>query len=370
MSGEGKTRELRLGTDTLFTRIPLTRVRLDPARPKGPPLQDPVTLVVSAAIEKPVYWVERSCAQAGISARMIRDQGNFLYAALSCDVSADSIDVILLHSSDAGVMKSTSIGAREKTGVGWTQYRFKRPRSATAVAHSFGLFGVAELKKPTDYSVYELTFTPEAERKLLLSASLGVSSIRYQEIPGSNSLTEIGLTGKFSARYPVYKRSLYANGSAYVTLLPLTHSPASQPASRFYGINARMGYRLPVDMGANEWSFLAGWYVWGMLVSPTTYGTKMVVGPQFFINYSYLQAGHRAWDAYVKWAPISKSISFNLSSNRELAFGVAYELSRPEAYRQWKLIFDYQHVKAEAQGLNEITVLTTQIMTLGLQTNL
>ena len=66
--------------------------------------------------------------------------------------------------------------------------------------------------------------------------------------------------------------------AAFGTLLAFGASPSSVPTARYLGINGRVGYRLPVDLGSTEWFFLGGWYLWTMYTPDGSYGVNALSG--------------------------------------------------------------------------------------------
>jgi len=177
-------------------------------------------------------------------------------------------------------------------------------------------------------------------------------------------VTELGLTVKAGVNY-IMNKNFEIGGNTFVTAYPvglnLTQSTTSTTTgavttsegaiseARWFGINGRLGYRLPIKSSKASFHLMTGWYVWGMFVpatSPTaTYGVQYLGGPQFFLTGRFQTKKKRAYAAYLKFATIQDQ-GFLSAVNRELAIGGAYQLSKPnEGYRRWMLTFDVAHAK-------------------------
>lgn len=200
-------------------------------------------------------------------------------------------------------------------------------------------------------------------------------------------VTELGLTVKAGVNY-IMNKTIEIGGNAFMTAYPLglsleqvtkstttgevTSRSSNISEARWYGINGRIGARLPFKSPRASYHFMSGWYVWGMIVpaaSPTsTYGVQYLGGPQFFLTGRFQTKKKRAWATYLKFATIQDE-GFLSATNRELAIGGAYQISKPtEGYRRWMLTFDVAHAKfAKENPPQSFSLLSAS---LGISTNL
>ena len=153
--------------------------------------------------------------------------------------------------------------------------------------------------------------------KIRTSFALQGSSIRYLEPNNQIALSEVGLTGKVTATYPISRLfGIGANG--FMTLLPFTLSPSGLAPARFWGVNGRVSVALPhpdfVRLGA-----ALGYYIMGMITSDA-YGVSMANGPQLFLTANSPPGTQREWFGYVKYAALG-------GSSLELATGGGYQLA-------------------------------------------
>jgi hypothetical protein len=205
-------------------------------------------------------------------------------------------------------------------------------------------------------------------RRFSASANAGFTYAAYREEPLGVDLKQVGLTVKVNAGYKLIPRLLDVAGNAFLTALPLTHSPSSITATRFYGINARLGYRVPFS-GTVEWNVLLGWYFWGMVVPDRSYGISDLTGPQIFITVGFpSRGGTGSVVAYGKLAPLADRPRAISLAHRELAFGGSVQLTRAGAPRLWALTLDISQTSVGSAAQGNHLYLTTA--SLGLQTGL
>lgn len=196
------------------------------------------------------------------------------------------------------------------------------------------------------------------------------------------NVTEVGVTVKAGVNY-IANKKWEIGGNTFVTAVPFalktervttatngTKTTANDISeARWFGVNGRVGYKLK-QTGAGSWHLMSGWYIWGMIVpaaSPTTtYGVQYLGGPQFFLTGRFQTRSKRAYATYLKFATIQDS-GFLSATNRELAIGGAYQISKPgEGYRRWMLTADVAHAKFAKQN-QSFSLLSASI---GIGTNL
>lgn len=177
--------------------------------------------------------------------------------------------------------------------------------------------------------------TPKAKRpkqKILANAGLALSYENYQEPTQSLAMTEWALTGKATLGYVLTPNKWELSGNIFGNLIPIIHQPHSLDSALWYGLNARVGYRLPFEnKDVNLW-VSTGWYAWGMYVADSSYGVASLNGPQLFLNARITPPGSRVGWVYVKWASITDFAQGLISfKNRELAGGAGISVSKPGA---------------------------------------
>jgi hypothetical protein len=166
---------------------------------------------------------------------------------------------------------------------------------------------------PLQWTLYSAQTQKNTEARFNLSANLGFSFFNYLEPSQGLHLNGLNFTPKINASYAIVPEKLVADVGGYFTLLPLYQSPSDLAKPRFYGINARLGYLIPVKsvtLGVH-----AGWYFWGMLVPNSAYGVSFAQGPQLLL--SVRSNSKRTNFAYIKFAPLDGGFF----SNREIAIG-------------------------------------------------
>lgn len=187
-------------------------------------------------------------------------------------------------------------------------------------------------------------------RRILTSAGLGLTHESYNE-PGGISLSENTTTGKFSIVYLLDPGKWELGGNLFTNLLTLSHSPDDREAARWYGINGRIGYRLPVSIPSTSLWLMTGWYMWGMLVpsdpagAQNDYGIAFLTGPQIFVTARITPPHQHAGWIYLKLASISDPSSPFSLVNRELAGGGGIALSDAGVPHPLSLTVDFADAK-------------------------
>lgn len=334
------------------------------------------TLIIEAKVKQSRAFIHNDCVDIGIELLQTHQREPFFFTGVSCEVQSDRIDFFVTVSSEAK-LKRTTLSKPIDEGEGWFYYQLVRPKENWVDTVVLGSFQVVSGESQKSLGEYGMRFIPQASMKRL-SFSLGVAAslINYKESASRLTLQETGLTGKISGTYILIPSLLDVAMSSYITLLPLSHSPSSVDAARFYGVNGRLGYRLPVGIGAMDLSFLVGWYFWGMIVKevPVTIRGQTVMrgqygiqlnGPQLFINLRSNQRNHRMYGGYIKYAPLSNGSSYVNVTNREIALGALYQLNSPRAAQVWLITLDLAQVKFERSDALQVNTLQMLSYSLG-----
>jgi hypothetical protein len=234
------------------------------------------------------------------------------------------------------------------------RYRVQRPSESNVYEGRIMKVRTIDLDgKPIEYAV---TYSPNEEpRRWDLAAGMALTYISYYEKGFNLHMKEMGLTGKVSAYYRIIPKTLNADFTVFRTLTAFGTTPSGTNSATFMGINGRLGYRLPIELGATEWFFLAGWYMWNMYVTDDAYGVNPLSGPQLFIQMFHSQRGEIPYYMYGKFATISDSTNFFQVSNNELAIGGGFGLTTD--VRPFMATLDIARTTF-SKGLNSMTLIT------------
>lgn len=165
------------------------------------------------------------------------------------------------------------------------------------------------------------TLNPQPEgRKWAIIPALGYALYRYTEST-VGTLTISGIVAKVSASYRLGER-FDASVSGSLTVLPLTNTDSSR-TTRFLGVNARLGYKLPFLK--SPWAFYikGGYYFTTMWVSPADHGFSNMNGPQIYPVLTRV-LGKGLGHVYLKYSPVA---TLDLLANREIAAGLGYHFA-------------------------------------------
>lgn len=179
---------------------------------------------------------------------------------------------------------------------------------------------------------------PVPPAHLDMQVSVGVTSAKYTQT-GFSNFDQKGVTGKFAARYHFRKSPWDIGGSTFVTLMPFGGT-LSGVSARFLGVNVRMGYTFPGIVGRWRVSLLGGVYYSTMMVSGSDLGYSNYIAPQIFPAVAYKVGPRSEISSYAKFAPIADGFKVKAFSDREIAFGLAWNQKR-ENSKLWQLAFDY-----------------------------
>ena len=149
--------------------------------------------------------------------------------------------------------------------------------------------------------------------------ALGLTYYSYTETT-VGTLNILGLTFKLTGSYRLGDRFDLGINS-YITALPLYTSDATR-TTRFFGLNARLGYR--TSWLPSPWAFYikGGYYYTTMLVAPSDHGFTNMNGPQIYPVLTR-KIGKGMGHFYMKYSPIAQ-LSL---ANREIAGGLGYHWS-------------------------------------------
>ncbi|MGK5086680.1 hypothetical protein WDW86_03925 [Bdellovibrionota bacterium FG-2] len=309
-------------------------------------LQD-VGFWVELEYDEPVFWLDRSCWNQGVSIRKEKIQSKFLYAGIVCEETEDEMKMVFLFSLDAQWVGSTwgPISKTKETlhsGSGWMEYVVAKPKGNLGGGQTLGNFSVAKKGETVAAnSTYSVLYRPKKRISTFsFGVNLGPSYLSYYEaatrVKGATNISEVGLTLKGGGGVKIIPKKVEALANGFITLLPLTSSPSTLPSARFFGINGRLGYMFNAAPLGLEWSFWSGWYVWGMSVSGNVYGVKFLSGPQVLFQVKDSQPGKRSKLAYLKLAPIASGARVPSLSDREVALGGSFQFNAPGS--RWPLL--------------------------------
>ncbi len=194
-------------------------------------------------------------------------------------------------------------------------------------------FALSRTGQPAPIAGLTLTHTEARSPSWVFSASLGTTWTSYTEstphIPTIN-VSQFGLTAKVQTQFNVLPPHWDLAFSVFGTVLPLTNTPSSLPAARWFGLNARAGYRIALDRrGRNTLSILPGYYAWSMFVSGSQYGVQNLNGPQLVLSYNHETgsplggfATLQRFGGFVKGAVMDAGFAIGSPANHEVAGGL------------------------------------------------
>lgn len=129
----------------------------------------------------------------------------------------------------------------------------------------------------------------------------------------------IGIRGGYTTELtPLYNFTLNASG----TITGLLQNVANTDV-RFFGINARFGYRVPSIREPWNLSLGFGGYYSTMSVSSGLFGYQHLIGPQIYPALRYKIDRDHAFATFAKFSPVSgKGVKLLSLENREIAVGM------------------------------------------------
>lgn len=296
-------------------------------------------MIVKTKYPATKFWTHPDCKKEGIRLKRDRAGGKNLYVAINCERTPEGVSLFVISSPDSRWKTRVRGKAVPFKGKFWKEFKIPPvPIDNKKPKRTLGKI-LAKGKRERKTSLYTIVEYLKVENKrFFMSAGLGASYLKYTESPSAVNLTEIGLTGKFSASYVLKPRKWDIGGNVFGTIVSLSDSitpatiqvkgtPKATEAARFFGINGRIGYQLPSENKSLIFKILFGTYLWGMSVPGDTYGIKTLFGPQLFLTSAFIQKDGSSHYAYVKFAPIAETFTVSLN-NREFALGGGYQVGK------------------------------------------
>lgn len=290
-----------------------------------------MSLVAKVTVQKPVILARKECDDAALHLVASRENGHHLFIGLNCVEERDKIRIQLFRSNDMLWQQGMGLANVDELNKFTSfSYQFDKPKAQEVYAQT--LLRVGTVDSAGAVNNYSIFYNPQIiPSRFYANVKLGVTHYSYREEIGAVKLTQISLTPTVNLAYRVIPKDLELALSAFGNVAHLYYSAGAQlQTARWYGVNARLGYRLPFGLGATNLYFLTGWYLWGMSVDsgadPKSFGIKALNGPQLYFMASRSQAGHAGYRGYFKFAMIGDAFSVLAPSNREIAIGGAYEI--------------------------------------------
>lgn len=297
--------------------------------------------------------VHESCADYGIQVTANTTSATFMYAGASCvRRDATHLGLLIAYSNDAA-FNQTSFERARGEGNNWAYFDLVIPDEVKEPPLMLGSYQIRE-KAGVDSNQYRVSYEPpKPKSRFMLMPGFAFSYLTYKETPLNVQLTELALTLKLTLSFPLISDFIDAGGNVFgnAIALPMSRTPSNLTAARFFGVNARIGLKLPIKFSYMTFRLLTGWYYWGMKVSDGSYGLKSLYGPQIFLMASGHKPNTRPYWCYFKFSPIGSSFSSINLANRELALGLGYQLSSPFAKRPWALTVDLSSTQFDSAKL-------------------
>jgi hypothetical protein len=313
-----------------------------------------LSLIAQLSVLQPFVVIRPECAKYDLRFNVHIANARHLYVGLTCVDRSDRFAIYFFRSRDSVWRRGKGLVDFDPNNK-YLSFKQEVKKPKDQVVYSQQLFRTGTADETGRASEYSVVYTPRIQpKRFFLSAGLGVTHYSYQETLPNLDLTQISLTGKVNLGVRLIPKALDLAFNFFGNIVSLKNSPTEFsdgtkiPPARFYGLNGRIGYRLPFDMGANELFFLTGWYFWGMRVpgldETSTYGIKSLNGPQLFFMFVNSQADKAGFWIYSKFALIADQFSLLGLSNRELAVGGGVELSA-RAKKPFAITLDIAHAQ-------------------------
>lgn len=335
-----------------------------------------VSLVIRVGMKNVFTFSTSECEAMGLSLTIQRNEAKHLYLGVSCVDNPDFIDLYFFRSEDSGWNPNKDIAKSDPENKA-TEFKTRIPKPKEEVVYSRAILEGGTADENGGLTEYAILYTPKIPpQRFYASVGAGPTIYKsYKERATGVNLTQYSMTGKVSAGYRLVPGLLDVALNMFGTLLTLHHTPGNfadgsvLPPATFYGINGRLGYRLPIALGATEFQFLTGWYFWGMKVNASSqtsvYGVKQLNGPQLFFMASHSPKGKIGYWGYAKLALISDGVRLNQINNREIAVGGGVQLSAKQK-NQLALTLDIAH----ARFFNADNAMTLLSFSVGVQKNI
>jgi hypothetical protein len=128
---------------------------------------------------------------------------------------------------------------------------------------------------------------------------------------------ETALSLKGSYQHPL-SQSWDLGFNAYTDVISLSSSQPGISAS-YFGMNARVGYALPIHSSKWSVSVAGGFYYTTMFTSGLAFGFRNLFGPQLFPITRYALSTRDTLSLYYKYSPISPNFALSFSSHEQAA---------------------------------------------------
>ncbi len=236
-----------------------------------------------------------------------------------------------------------------------------------------GPFGEVETKSflvhVRDWDLYKIAALPPAQenpenKRWSINTALALTYSSFGD-HRDRSVTQLAPTLKAGSVYRFKPTRWLVGLSFYYSFAPILHSPDTLPNAQYYGINGRVGYRLPQKILDFDPTVLLGWYYWGMIVPQSKYGLSGVFGPQMFISGSKELLTKRILSVYLKYAPLSETAGIPNPLNHELAIGGSWTIFADSRYGPLLLTSDFSELSATFNGSGRKVSIQTVSVGLG-----
>ena len=371
------------------------------------------SLLVRFVPERPAFWTQGSCSAMGWSWNTLdEDSGSgspstapLYLAAGDCDLNKEgrmtarvlwSPGITLISAddgvkrraaspdkqSDAGGPRKNSPASAENAESAPVSGKGQKPLLSSALLETgedsarvgFLRRLQLELQERTganEVSPHRVEARYDPDRRVARftgAAGAGLSFLAYSEEPLQVQKSFLAATVKGGLNYWLVPSHVDLAFSGYFSAVPFSLASASgsekQPDAHFYGLNLRSGYQLTPDqhrLGPWQLKFSLGYYFWGMITPPESYGVNMTTGPQVFVSLGSIP-GRRPWGAYIKIAPISDDPLAASLRSRELAVGGSIGVPWFGRQQPWVFAVDLAQTEMRfAQAINEIGLTVVSI---------
>lgn len=384
LSSEGATIKFPLQKGSKFfeveTRVANPTIRYKFVDSKN--IEHELTLILQSNQDSTIIHNSTTCEKAGHFLEGTANKSKSLFLIMQCQDYLDRTEYTIYHSSEFKWIDHGELKDNDPNNTD-TYIEFKNSKSQEANVYSKTLLSDG-IQDDSGGSVrFQIRYVPKIpSKKLSANAGLGTSYYTYSERPSgraSLALRQYSLTGKVNINYKLIPRVLDFGFNMFGNLLTLMYSPDkyngySSSDAKFYGINGRLGYRLPTKLGATEFYFLTGWYFWGMYVNSShpkaSYGIASLSGPQLFFMMNHMPKNKIGYWLYFKFALIANQLNISNLNNNEIAFGFGIQIT-PKSSKPMSVTLDISKAKFSNVGTIKPTSLenTMQLMsyTVGVQ---
>lgn len=306
--------------------------------------------------QPPQFTVHKSCEEMDLVLES-RDFQSTASAAVEfigiyCEPESEQLNVYFLHSPHLQV---AHVGKPSDSSRNWVKYQFKTPEKGWGSVPSLGTFPVVDERGGRRGEI-SLVFKKGGKPRKKIGGFIGLSFsyVTYQETNLGIDASQITTTFKAGIAYTFRPAPISVGLSSYVNLIPLTSSPDSVDAARFWGVNARLTYQLPIRAHSVQFYTSLGMYLWGMSVPGDAYGLSSLVGMQIFLEMKFIQGREQLASVYLKYAPISHTeTGFIGFKNTELAAGGSFRVTKSGASFPLAATLDFSHLSIkEAAGIS------------------